>query len=141
MRILVTGGAGFIGSHLCDRLLKEGHQVVAVDNLITGSIDNIAHLAGRDDFKFIKHDVSNFIFVPGQIDAVLHFASPASPNPKGSGANAAKDLSPRSASERRRHGGLPGLPNRKKTSRTRGIRRSRTKNPKARLGVGILVPC
>jgi len=81
VRILVTGGAGFIGSHLCDRLLKEGHQVVVVDNLITGSIDNITHLAGRDDFKFIKHDVSNFIFVPGQIDAVLHFASPASPNP------------------------------------------------------------
>ncbi|OGO15742.1 MAG: NAD-dependent dehydratase [Chloroflexi bacterium RBG_16_48_8] len=81
MRILVTGGAGFIGSHLSDRFLEEGHQVVVVDNLITGSIDNIAHLAGREDFKFIKHDVSNFIFVPGQIDAVLHFASPASPNP------------------------------------------------------------
>ena len=81
MRILVTGGAGFIGSHLSDRLLSEGHRVVVVDNLITGSIDNIAHLAGREDFHFIKHDVSNFIFVPGQIDAVLHFASPASPNP------------------------------------------------------------
>ncbi len=81
MRILVTGGAGFIGSHFTDRLLNEGHQVIVVDNLITGSLDNIAHLAGRDDFQFIKHDVSNFIFVPGQIDAVLHFASPASPNP------------------------------------------------------------
>jgi dTDP-glucose 4,6-dehydratase len=81
VRILVTGGAGFIGSHLCDRLLREGHQVIVVDNLITGSMDNIAHLAGRDDFQFIKHDVSNFIFVPGKIDAVLHFASPASPNP------------------------------------------------------------
>jgi dTDP-glucose 4,6-dehydratase len=81
VRILVTGGAGFIGSHLSDRLLSEGHRVVVVDNLITGSIDNIAHLAGREDFQFIKHDVSNFIFVPGQIDAVLHFASPASPNP------------------------------------------------------------
>ncbi len=81
MRILVTGGAGFIGSHLCDHLLGEGHSVVVVDNLITGSTDNIAHLAGRDDFHFIKHDVSNFIYVPGQIDAVLHFASPASPNP------------------------------------------------------------
>jgi dTDP-glucose 4,6-dehydratase len=81
VRILVTGGAGFIGSHLSDRLLSEGHQVVVVDNLITGSIENITHLAGRDDFQFIKYDVSNFIFVPGQIDAVLHFASPASPNP------------------------------------------------------------
>ncbi|MEW6567998.1 MAG: UDP-glucuronic acid decarboxylase family protein [Chloroflexota bacterium] len=81
MRVLVTGGAGFIGSHLCDRLLAEGHSVVVVDNLITGSLDNIAHLAGRDDFRFIRHDVSNFIFVPGQIDAVIHLASPASPNP------------------------------------------------------------
>jgi dTDP-glucose 4,6-dehydratase len=81
VRILVTGGAGFIGSHLSDRLLSEGHRVVVVDNLITGSLDNITHLAGRDDFQFIKHDVSNFIFVPGEIDAVLHFASPASPNP------------------------------------------------------------
>jgi dTDP-glucose 4,6-dehydratase len=81
VRILVTGGAGFIGSHLSDRLLSEGHRVIVVDNLITGSIENIAHLAGREDFQFIKHDVSNFIFVPGHIDAVLHFASPASPNP------------------------------------------------------------
>jgi dTDP-glucose 4,6-dehydratase len=81
VRILVTGGAGFIGSHLSDRLLKEGHSVIVVDNLITGSLENIAHLAGRDDFQFIKHDVSNFIFVPGHVDAVLHFASPASPNP------------------------------------------------------------
>ncbi|MCJ7706514.1 MAG: GDP-mannose 4,6-dehydratase, partial [Anaerolineales bacterium] len=80
MRVLVTGGAGFIGSHLCDRLLAEGHQVVVVDNLVTGSLDNIAHLAGRDDFRFIKHDVSNFIFVPGKIEAVVHLASPASPN-------------------------------------------------------------
>lgn len=81
MRILVTGGAGFIGSHFCDRLLAEGHQVVVVDNLITGTTDNIAHLAGRDGFHFIKHDVSNFIYVPGRIDAVVHMASPASPNP------------------------------------------------------------
>ncbi len=81
MRILVTGGAGFIGSHLCDRLLAEGHQVVVVDNLITGNVENIAHLAGRDDFHFIRHDVSNFIFIPGELDAVLHLASPASPNP------------------------------------------------------------
>jgi dTDP-glucose 4,6-dehydratase len=81
MRVLVTGGAGFIGSHLCDRLLAEGHSVVVVDNLVTGSTANIAHLAGRDDFRFIKHDVSNFIFVPGAVDAVIHLASPASPNP------------------------------------------------------------
>lgn len=81
MRIVVTGGAGFIGSHLCDRLLDEGHAVVVLDNLVTGSVENIAHLAGREDFLFIKHDVSNYIFVPGEVDAVLHLASPASPNP------------------------------------------------------------
>jgi dTDP-glucose 4,6-dehydratase len=81
MRILVTGGAGFIGSHLCDLLIAEGHQVVVIDNLVTGSIQNVAHLAGRDDFHFIRHDVSNFIYVPGSIDVVMHLASPASPNP------------------------------------------------------------
>jgi dTDP-glucose 4,6-dehydratase len=81
LRIVVTGGAGFIGSHLCDRLLEEGHQVIAVDNLVTGSVENIAHLAGREDFRFIKHDVSNFIFIAGHVDAVCHLASPASPNP------------------------------------------------------------
>jgi len=80
MRILITGGAGFIGSHLCDRLLAEGHSVIAIDNLITGSISNIQHLAGRDDFRFIKHNVSDYIYVDGPIDAVLHFASPASPS-------------------------------------------------------------
>ena len=79
MRALITGGAGFIGSHLCDRFLRDGHRVVAMDNLITGSQDNIAHLAGNSDFEFIYHDVSNFIHVAGQVDAVLHFASPASP--------------------------------------------------------------
>jgi len=76
---LITGGAGFIGSHLCDRFLRDGHRVVAMDNLITGSQDNIAHLAGNRNFEFIYHDVSNFIHVPGPVDAVLHFASPASP--------------------------------------------------------------
>jgi dTDP-glucose 4,6-dehydratase len=81
VRVLLTGGAGFIGSHLCDRLLSEGHEVVVVDNLITGSIENIDHLSGRPDFHFIHHDVSNFIFIPGNIEYVLHFASPASPNP------------------------------------------------------------
>jgi dTDP-glucose 4,6-dehydratase len=80
MRILITGGAGFIGSHLCDRLLAEGHSVIAMDNLVTGSTRNIQHLAGRDDFTFIKHNVSNYIYVAGPIDAVLHFASPASPS-------------------------------------------------------------
>lgn len=79
MRILVTGGAGFIGSHLCDRLLAEGHQVIAMDNLITGSTRNIAHLAGRDDFLFVKHNVTNYIYIAGPLDAVLHLASPASP--------------------------------------------------------------
>ncbi len=81
MRILVTGGAGFIGSHLCDRLLAEGHEVVVVDNLVTGNLENITHLSGRPDFHFIRHDVSNFIFVPGEVDAIAHLASPASPNP------------------------------------------------------------
>ena len=79
MRILITGGAGFIGSHLCDQLLAEGHTVIAMDNLITGSTRNIEHLAGRDDFLFIKHDVTNYIYVEGHLDAILHFASPASP--------------------------------------------------------------
>jgi dTDP-glucose 4,6-dehydratase len=80
MRILITGGAGFVGSHLCDRLLADGHHVIAIDNLITGHIRNIQHLAGRDDFRFIKHNVSEYIYVDGPLDVVLHFASPASPS-------------------------------------------------------------
>jgi dTDP-glucose 4,6-dehydratase len=79
MRVLVTGGAGFLGSHLCDRLLAEGHDVIAMDNLITGSTDNISHLAGNRRFQFIHHDVTEYIYVKGPIDAILHFASPASP--------------------------------------------------------------
>jgi dTDP-glucose 4,6-dehydratase len=79
MRVLITGGAGFLGSHLCDRFLAEGHTVIAMDNLLTGSTDNIAHLAGHERFTFIKHDVTNYIFIDGALDAVLHFASPASP--------------------------------------------------------------
>jgi dTDP-glucose 4,6-dehydratase len=80
MRVLITGGAGFLGSHLCDRFLAEGHTVIAMDNLITGSTDNIAHLMGNEAFTFIKHNVNNYIYVDGPVDAVLHFASPASPN-------------------------------------------------------------
>ncbi|MBI3241213.1 MAG: SDR family oxidoreductase [Chloroflexi bacterium] len=80
MRVLITGGAGFIGSHLCDRFLADGHSVIAMDNLITGSTRNLQHLAGRDDFLFIKHNVSNYIFVDGEVDVVMHFASPASPS-------------------------------------------------------------
>ena len=79
MRILVTGGAGFLGSHLCDRFLAEGHQVVVMDNLITGSTANIEHLAGNKDFRFIKQDVTEYLYVEGKLDAILHFASPASP--------------------------------------------------------------
>lgn len=79
MRVLVTGGAGFLGSHLCDKLLGEGHEVVAMDNLITGNTDNIAHLAGNPKFEFIKHNVTNYIYLAGNVDAILHFASPASP--------------------------------------------------------------
>jgi dTDP-glucose 4,6-dehydratase len=79
LRVLITGGAGFLGSHLCDRFLAEGHSVIAVDNLITGNTANIEHLAGNPNFLFIKHDVTNYIYVEGPLDAVLHFASPASP--------------------------------------------------------------
>ena len=78
-RILITGGAGFLGSHLCDRFLAEGYYVIAMDNLITGSLANIEHLFGREDFEFYHHDVSKFVHVPGQLDYILHFASPASP--------------------------------------------------------------
>jgi len=79
MRVLITGAAGFLGSHLADRFLSEGHSVVGVDNFLTGSPDNIAHLMGNQHFEFIQHDVTNFIYVPGSLDGVLHFASPASP--------------------------------------------------------------
>jgi len=79
MRILITGAAGFLGSHLCDRFLAEGHGVVGMDNFITGSPDNIAHLFGREDFHFIEQDVTEFIYVEGAVDGILHSASPASP--------------------------------------------------------------
>ena len=78
-KAVVTGGAGFLGSHLCDRLLAEGFRVIAIDNVITGSPDNIAHLAGNSYFEFIRHDVSEFICVPDPVEIVFHFASPASP--------------------------------------------------------------
>lgn len=76
---VVTGGAGFLGSHLCDRLIQEGLKVICIDNLLTGNIANIEHLFGNEKFEFIKHDVTNFIHVPGKVDYILHFASPASP--------------------------------------------------------------
>jgi dTDP-glucose 4,6-dehydratase len=79
-RVVVTGGAGFLGSHLSEALLDRGDEVVVIDNLVTGSLDNIEHLFGRSQFTFVEHDVSNFVYVTGPVDAVLHFASPASPN-------------------------------------------------------------
>ncbi|HOD44039.1 MAG TPA: SDR family oxidoreductase [Anaerolineaceae bacterium] len=81
MIVLITGAAGFLGSHLCEKLLKEGHQVIGMDNFITGNPNNLSHLASNPGFSFIRHDVANFIFVPVKVDAVMHFASPASPNP------------------------------------------------------------
>jgi dTDP-glucose 4,6-dehydratase len=79
MRILITGGAGFIGSHLCDYLVERGHHVIAMDNLSTGSTDNIAHLSGHDRFQFVKHNVTDYIYTEGSLDAVLHLASMPSP--------------------------------------------------------------
>ncbi|NLT49507.1 MAG: SDR family oxidoreductase [Ignavibacteria bacterium] len=76
---VVTGGSGFLGSHLCDRLLEEGIKVICIDNLLTGNIKNTEHLFGNENFSFIKHDVTNYIHVPGKVDYILHFASPASP--------------------------------------------------------------
>jgi dTDP-glucose 4,6-dehydratase len=78
-RVLITGAAGFLGSHLCDRFLKEGYFVIGMDNLLTGSLSNIEHLFKRADFDFYHHDVSKFVHVPGDLDYILHFASPASP--------------------------------------------------------------
>lgn len=78
-RILITGAAGFLGSHLCDRFIKEGYYVIGMDNLITGRLSNIEHLMGLEQFEFCHHDVSKFVHVPGQLDYILHFASPASP--------------------------------------------------------------
>jgi dTDP-glucose 4,6-dehydratase len=79
MRTLITGGAGFLGSHLCDRFIQEGHEVICMDNLITGNMDNIAHLIGHKRFRFIHHDVTEYIYVEGPLNYIMHFASPASP--------------------------------------------------------------
>src|SRR3546814_5770663 len=78
-RVLITGAAGFLGSHLCDRFIEEGFRVVGMDNLITGALRNIEHLFGREQFQFYHHDVSTFVHIPGNVDYILHFASPASP--------------------------------------------------------------
>jgi dTDP-glucose 4,6-dehydratase len=78
-RVLITGGAGFLGSHLCDKFINEGYEVICMDNFITGSPDNIAHLIGNKNFKFIEQDVTEYIYVEGDLDYILHFASPASP--------------------------------------------------------------
>jgi dTDP-glucose 4,6-dehydratase len=81
MKVLLTGVAGFLGSHLSKRLIEEGHQVIGLDNFVTGKAENLSELINNPNFSFIRHDVSNYITVPGQVDAVMHFASPASPNP------------------------------------------------------------
>ncbi|MFM7310245.1 MAG: NAD-dependent epimerase/dehydratase family protein, partial [Flavobacteriales bacterium] len=78
-RILITGAAGFLGSHLCDRFIADGFEVVGMDNLITGDLKNIEHLFPHERFTFYRQDVSNFIHIPGKLDFILHFASPASP--------------------------------------------------------------
>lgn len=78
-RAVVTGGAGFLGSHLCQKLMDEGIEVVCIDNLLTGTLENVEHLFGKDGFTFVKYDVTNYLHVPGPVDFVLHFASPASP--------------------------------------------------------------
>jgi dTDP-glucose 4,6-dehydratase len=78
-RVVVTGGAGFLGSHLCRALLERGEEVVCLDNLLTGTVDNISELFGNPGFTFVVQDVSSYVWVPGDVDAVLHFASPASP--------------------------------------------------------------
>ncbi len=79
MRVLITGASGFLGSHLCDRFLADGHEVVGLDNFITGNAENIAHLTGHQSFSFVRHDISSYTYVAGSLDGVLHFASPASP--------------------------------------------------------------
>lgn len=77
--VVITGGAGFLGSHLCDKFVTEGFNVICIDDLITGNTDNISHLIGAENFSFIKHDITNYIFIAGKVDYILHFASPASP--------------------------------------------------------------
>ena len=78
-RALVTGGAGFLGSHLCERLLSEGYRVLCIDNLRTGTFENVAHLLEEPTFEYIDHDVSTYIYFPGEVDEIYHFASPAGP--------------------------------------------------------------
>ena len=78
-RILIAGAAGFLGSHLCDRFIKEGYEVIAIDNLLTGSLANIEHLFPLKQFTFYYHDITKFVHIPGALDYILHFASPASP--------------------------------------------------------------
>src|SRR5688500_19818155 len=78
MRVLITGAAGFLGSHLCDRFLADGHQVVGLDNFLTGSPDNLAHVNGDSRFEFVSHNISTYTYIAGDLDGVLHFASPAS---------------------------------------------------------------
>ena len=113
-RVLITGAAGFLGSHLCDRFLKEGYHVIGMDNLITGSLKNIEHLFKREDFEFYHHDVTKFVHVPGELKYILHFASPRQPDrlpedpdpdPEGELAGHAQPARPRQGQEGAHPGG------------------------------------
>ena len=103
-RILITGAAGFLGSHLCDRFISEGYQVVGMDNLLTGNLDNIKHLFPLPEFEYYHHDITKFVHVPGPLDYILHFASPASPtSTRNAPIRSTKRATPGSAREESRH--------------------------------------
>ena len=130
-RVLITGGAGFIGSHLCERFLAEGDDVICMDSLLTGSADNVAHLFSERRFTFIQQDVTNYIYVKGPLDAILHFASPRAPSTTWSCRSRPSRSAPsgrtrRSASRRRRARAFSSPARRSATATRSSIRRTRT---------------